>query len=91
MADTVKKASTAKTPRKAAPKTTEPTKAASTKPAPKKAAVKKTTKAKVTPIGVSQEEIAILAHRLWIERGHQHGHHEEDWLRAEELLRGKAS
>jgi Protein of unknown function (DUF2934) len=45
----------------------------------------------VTEIGVSHEEVAMLAHRFWAERGHQHGHHEEDWYRAEEELRGRAS
>jgi hypothetical protein len=40
----------------------------------------------------SHEQVAQLAHRYWSERGHQHGHHVEDWLRAEhELVRGKAS
>jgi ABC-type uncharacterized transport system auxiliary subunit len=42
-------------------------------------------------IRVSHEEIARLAHRYWAERGRQHGHHEEDWLRAERELLGKAS
>lgn len=40
---------------------------------------------------VSRDEIAQLAHHLWNERGCQHGHAEEDWIRAEQLLRGKAS
>jgi hypothetical protein len=40
---------------------------------------------------VSTEEIAMLAHRFWNERGRQHGHDAEDWLRAEQALRGKAS
>jgi hypothetical protein len=39
----------------------------------------------------SFEQVAQLAHRYWAERGHQHGHHVEDWLRAEQELRGKAS
>jgi hypothetical protein len=46
---------------------------------------------KVTPISISREKVAELAHRFWNERGRAHGHHEEDWFRAEELLRGKAS
>lgn len=58
-------------------------------------AAKKTTrtkvKSKVTEIGISHEEIAKLAHRYWAERGGQHGHHVEDWLRAERELLGKAS
>ena len=40
---------------------------------------------------VPREQIAKLAHQLWNERGRQHGHDAEDWLRAEQLLRGKAS
>ena len=39
---------------------------------------------------ISHEQVAELAHRLWNERGRAHGHHEEDWHRAEQLLRGKA-
>ena len=40
---------------------------------------------------VSHDEVARLAHRLWKERGHHHGQHEEDWYRAEQELRGEAS
>jgi len=68
------------------------------KPAVKRtAAVAKVTpisnsrEAKVTPISVSHEQVAELAHRFWNERGRAHGHHEEDWFRAEQLLRAKAS
>ena len=43
------------------------------------------------PKSISHEQVAELAHRFWNERGRAHGHHEEDWFRAEELLRGKAS
>ena len=83
MAEKVKKASTAKTPRKTAGVKAATGEAAAKKVAPRK----KTVKAKA----VSQEQIAELAHRYWAERGHQHGHHEEDWLRAERELLGKAS
>ncbi len=55
------------------------------------AAVSNGASAKVTEINISREQIAQLAHRFWNERGRQHGHHEEDWFRAEEMLRGKAS
>ncbi len=34
-----------------------------------------------------QEAIAKLAHRLWRERGRPEGSPEEDWYRAEDLLR----
>lgn len=40
---------------------------------------------------VQHEEVARLAHRYWAERGGQHGHDVEDWFRAEQELRGRAS
>ena len=40
---------------------------------------------------LSHEQVAQLAHRFWAERGHKHGHHEEDWFRAEQELRHRAS
>ena len=43
------------------------------------------------PQPVSQEEVARLAHRYWAERGGQHGHDVEDWFRAEQELRARAS
>ncbi len=43
------------------------------------------------PTIVSHEEIRVLAHRFWAERGHPHGNPEHDWFRAEQELRGKAS
>jgi hypothetical protein len=62
-------------------------------PAKPKATEPKTKKVTttVTSIGPSPEEIARLAHKYWAERGFQHGHHDQDWLRAERELRGKAS
>ena len=81
----------------------EKTKAATTTAKPRKpAARKKATPSNVTEITVgreqttatreiSREEVAALAHQLWNERGRQHGRDAEDWLRAEELLRGMAS
>jgi len=57
---------------------------------PKKTAAKRASVTTITK-APSHEEIAQLAHRYWVERGHQHGHHAEDWQRAEEELRGKAS
>jgi len=35
------------------------------------------------------EEIALRAHRLWVERGCPIGSPEEDWFRAEEEIRGE--
>jgi hypothetical protein len=83
----------------------EKTKSATTTAKPRKPAAKKKTAAtpsNVTEITVAREhvtgtreipreEIAMLAHKLWNDRGRQHGHDADDWLRAEELLRGKAS
>ncbi|MGH9562831.1 MAG: DUF2934 domain-containing protein [Terracidiphilus sp.] len=43
------------------------------------------------PRPVPHEQVAELAHRFWNERGRTHGHHEEDWFRAEQLLRGRTS
>jgi hypothetical protein len=44
------------------------------------------------PVAVpSREEIARLAHKYWQERGHVHGNADQDWLRAEQELRGRAS
>lgn len=45
----------------------------------------------VSPSRVSTEQIARLAHQYWLERGCQHGHDAEDWFRAEQELRSKAS
>jgi len=45
----------------------------------------------LTQMKVPHDRVAQLAHQFWAERGHQHGHHEEDWYRAEQELRGKAS
>ena len=79
-------------PKKTATKKKERTTGMSTNgSAPKKtAAPRKRVNSKLTQM-ISHEEIARLAHRYWAERGHQHGHHEEDWLRAERELLGKAS
>ena len=40
---------------------------------------------------ISHDQVAQLAHRFWAERGRTHGHHEEDWFRAEQALRSRAS
>jgi hypothetical protein len=83
----------------------EKTKSATTAPKPRKTAAKKKaadTPSNVTEITVTreqltvtqtlpQDEVARLAHQLWNDRGRQHGRDAEDWFRAEELLRGKAS
>lgn len=40
---------------------------------------------------ISHDQVAQLAHRFWAERGRTHGHHEEDWFRAEQEIRSRAS
>lgn len=101
MADTAKKKAPAK-PRKTAAKKTEetvenaPVAAQGTETAvaakPKKAssgngaAAESASEKKVSP-----EEVARLAHHFYTERGHQHGRHEDDWYRAEQELRKRAS
>jgi hypothetical protein len=68
--------------------------AAAPKPAakPGKPAAKKTVaSAKINGSSISHDQVAQLAHRFWNERGQTHGHHEEDWFRAEQALRSKAS
>jgi hypothetical protein len=66
-------------------------------PAPKSAAKPRTPSAKNTVIpangngkSISHEQIAMLAHRFFAERGRVHGNHEEDWFRAEGELRAQA-
>jgi hypothetical protein len=83
MAETTKKA---KAPAKT--KKAEAEKPAAKKPAAKNAKAS-TGIAIVKP--VSREEVAALAHRFWAERGYQHGQHVNDWFRAEQELRNKAS
>ena len=62
------------------------------KPAAKKADILQMEAPKTkTAAAISHEQVAELAHRFWNERGRVHGHHEEDWFRAEQLLRAKAS
>ncbi len=89
MTEKEKKATTPKKPRANAK--TEASKSATTTLATKTAPRKKTTRSNVTQMKASHEQIALLAHRYWDERGRQHGHDAEDWLRAEQALLGKAS
>ena len=87
MTDAVKK-----TTKKASTKSKAPAKSAKTTAATNGAASKTNgTASNVTEIWASHDQIAMLAHKYWAERGRQHGHHEEDWYRAEQELRGKAS
>ena len=38
-----------------------------------------------------QAEIQKLAYQLFVQRGHQHGHDREDWLKAETIVRSRRS
>ena len=79
MAETAKKVTQPRKPRATA--------SGATSVAPKK----KITKAKVVAMKPSSEEIAMLAHRFWVEGVSKHGRDAEDWFRAEAKLLGKAS
>lgn len=46
---------------------------------------------KTTGKGVDREEIQRLAYRLWEERGKKPGSPDDDWFRAEEILREAGS
>jgi hypothetical protein len=71
---------------------TETIKKAKAPAKPRKTAAKKSEVTAIDqPKSVSHEEVAALAHRFWAERGHKHGNHVDDWFRAEQELRGKAS
>lgn len=77
--------------------TTKTVKKSTTAAKPRKAPAKKATANNVESIsrsngaGPSHEQISELARKYWAERGYKDGHQEEDWLRAEQELRGKAS
>jgi hypothetical protein len=60
-------------------------------PKPRKTTTKK--KVELTPVATmpSREEVEKLARNYWAQRGFQDGYAEQDWLRAEQELRQKAS
>jgi len=59
---------------------------------PRKTAAKKETPVTtITPTMPSREEIEKLAQQYWAQRGYQDGYAEQDWFRAEQELRQKAS
>ena len=39
--------------------------------------------------GDEQAEIGKLAYQFFVERGYEHGHHDEDWLRAEAIIKNR--
>jgi hypothetical protein len=59
---------------------------------PRKTATKKD-KVEMAPVATmpSREEIESLARNYWAQRGFQDGYAEQDWFRAEQELRQKAS
>jgi len=90
MTETVKKAKPAAKPRKStAKKKTEPVSADPIAINSHEASESRNTM--TNQPAVSHDDVARLAHRYWKERGHRHGHHEDDWYRAEQELRGMAS
>jgi flagellar biosynthesis/type III secretory pathway protein FliH len=95
MAEKTKKAKAPAKPRAtaSAAKKTAPKSAAPKNPNPNAtiAAKKKTVAEQVTAATPSREEIARLAQQFWVERGHQDGLAEQDWLRAERELISMAS
>jgi hypothetical protein len=82
MAETVKKTRTAAKPRKAATKSGN---GVSADP------VAQNHHAARQERSLPHEEVARLAHSYWQQRGGKHGHHMEDWFRAEQELRGKVA
>ncbi len=87
MAKSVKKSGAA--PKVAA----KPRKSAENKPSEKKTVASTNGNGGIKGNGssVPHDQVAQLAHRFWNERGRVHGHHEEDWYRAEQALRSRAS
>jgi Protein of unknown function (DUF2934) len=84
MAKSVKKSATA-------PKTAKPSKPSAKKTVASAKANGTSMSSGTNGSSISHDQVARLAHRFFIERGHAHGHHEEDWFRAEQSLRSKAS
>ena len=94
MAETTKKAKAPSKAKKAETEKVETATAESEKAPGKKAALKKggvAIEAAAAPAEVRHEDVAQLAHKYWRERGHHHGQHVDDWFRAEQELRNKAS
>lgn len=58
---------------------------------PRKRTVKKEVSSPSPKPAPTHQEIAMLAEKYWAERGWPQGSPEQDWLRAEQELRGRAS
>ena len=39
--------------------------------------------------GGEQATIEKLAYQFFVDRGYEHGHHDEDWLRAEAIIKNR--
>jgi hypothetical protein len=100
MAKTDKKSKALSTSRKTTAPKAARGEAAATKPAaPNNGTEKTTQKAGMADLitmpapapAPSSEQIAELARKYWAERGYAEGHQEDDWFRAEQELRAKAS
>ena len=75
-----------------AAKVEEPKKAKAVAPKPIEVATKKENIVSISrPKVVSREMIEQVAYQIWIQRGYQHGHGLEDWIKAEKELLERAS
>lgn len=50
---------------------------------------KETVSSKISQTVDDLKEIERLAYQFFVERGYQHGHDREDWLRAESIVRSR--
>ena len=92
MSETVKKTTTRKPKTETAAKPVKaPAKKAPAKTAPAETAQVASKPSNLTVMGPSKEQIAALAHKYWADRGFKHGQDADDWFRAEQELRSKAS
>ena len=55
----------------------------------KNGAAKRTTATTGNPILDETAEIQKIAYQLFVDRGYEHGHDQEDWTRAEKLYRSR--
>ena len=51
--------------------------------------IKKEASSKKTSSRNEQDEIARLAYQFYVERGYQNGSDQEDWLRAEKIVKAR--
>lgn len=53
----------------------------------KNGAVKRTSQE--TPVSRETAEIQALAYQFFVDRGYEHGHDQEDWARAEAIVKNR--